>query len=652
MHFSQFGTLVYLLAPVSGIAVRPHGGVPHRGVPHIPRAVSSASPSSTSAPASRIVNFAAAVPTALSNLNDSDLNITSLWTTAQCNQNSIDDATVAFIDRWYASGVPGAWDAVLGEWGNGAKNGLYRNLEFPAFVSWYFHGPEQWNCKDVGSVPCSSVVRCDEVNHPAGVFAPQSDDTKIILAIFDALTVMMGFTVSAFFSIAQGATTARVSIPRNRESGTQGPVEAPEIQEYQLKTVERTKEALNGSPQEFNGHAYANDMTYQLYTITAAFTRNNAPTVHNKLDAQNSLSSALGDIFKSWKDIESSYLKNIFSGTESSLRDLTFLIDEGKMNFMPNKLDTSKMAAELQAVFYGQLLPTAWKTASDNRGAFPRIVRTDLPCDIKSAYIPEISDYDTMTDVNSVSTRACWREKMVFLVNINEYEGGKPVPWTPLPSTSRSTLSGDKWGGITFDDIVASAMTGYEMAGSKNGYKSPTAEDIEKDTNADQYGKRIRYPGFFNIPVCEGLDKTKKSLLMQHTSNSPFWPCDAPEGFNSKGTTIHVNKGWITANAKTPVCDTFKVDDPGYGDTLSATLYGRFKAENTADSTVKATCNITFSWPKSWADIYYGEDNCMYNGNSEAIKDANGNPVCCNEDSNLTDQVTNPYMTGGSCDPL
>lgn len=35
------------------------------------------------------------------------------------------------------------------------------------------------------------------------IFAPQSDDTKIILAIFDALTTMMGFSVSAFFSVGK-----------------------------------------------------------------------------------------------------------------------------------------------------------------------------------------------------------------------------------------------------------------------------------------------------------------------------------------------------------------------------------------------------------------------------------------------------------------
>ncbi|KAJ5375563.1 hypothetical protein N7517_007569 [Penicillium concentricum] len=367
-------------------------------------------------------------------------------------------------------------------------------------------------------------------------------------------------------------------------------------------------------------------------------------SVHDKLGAQNSLDSALGDIFASWKDIESKYLKTIFSGDDSSLGDLTFLIEDGKMNFIPNTLDSAGMAAELQAVLYGQLMPTAWKTASDNVGAFPRIVTTDISCDIKSSKIPEISDYSTMTEVDSVSTRACWRNKLVFLVNINEYKGGKAAPWTPLPGTDRNNLSGDKWGGITLDDIVASAMTGYENAGNINGYKSPDTSDIEKDENASQYGKRVRYPGFFNIPVCEGLDKTRLALRKEFTSTSPFWPCDVPEGFNVKGTTIHVNKGWITANQNTAVCDTFR-----HGDTLSATLYGQFDGENTSEPTVKATCKITFSWPKSWADIYYGEDNCMYNGNSEAIKDSDGNPVCCKEDQTLTDQVTNPYLLGGAC---
>lgn len=96
---------------------------------------------------------------------------------------------------------------------------------------------------------------------------------------------------------------------------------------------------------------------------------------------------------------------------------------------------------------------------------------------------------------------------------------------------------------------------------------------------------------------------------------------------------------------------SIEVDDPGNGDTLSATLYGQFDGDNTAEFSVKATCKITFSWPKSYGDIYYGEDNCMYDGESQAIPDADGKPVCCIKDNNLTDMVTNPYVVGGACKP-
>lgn len=42
-----------------------------------------------------------------------------------------------------------------------------------------------------------------KIGELSSIFAPQSDDTQIILAIFDALTTMMGFSVSAFFSVGK-----------------------------------------------------------------------------------------------------------------------------------------------------------------------------------------------------------------------------------------------------------------------------------------------------------------------------------------------------------------------------------------------------------------------------------------------------------------
>ncbi|KAJ6177926.1 hypothetical protein N7519_008387 [Penicillium mononematosum] len=240
-----------------------------------------------------------------------------------------------------------------------------------------------------------------------------------------------------------------------------------------------------------------------------------------------------------------------------------------------------------------------------------------------------------MTDADSASTRACWRDKLVFLVNANEWDFFNQFHFTAIPGADSNNLSG------------GNAMTGYEDAGYKNGYKSPGMYEIEKDSNADKYGKRVRYPSFFNIsdiPVCEGLARTKGEIMANHHATSPFWPCDAPEGLN------HVNNRWITANGKTPVCDTFTVDDPGYGDTLSATLYGRFDGENTSEATVKAKCKITFSWPKWWGDMCYGADG-MYDGESKPFPDADGNPMCCKQDDNLTDMVTNPYVVRGACKP-
>jgi hypothetical protein len=109
----------------------------------------------------------------------------------------------------------------------------------------------------------------------------------------------------------------------------------------------------------------------QNYLKTVPANRNR---VHDKLGAQNSLSSALGDLFAAWKDIEVSYLQTIFSGDASSQNNLQALIGDGKMNFVPNRLNQNDMAAELEAVLYGQLMPKAWKTASDGAGAHPFIL--------------------------------------------------------------------------------------------------------------------------------------------------------------------------------------------------------------------------------------------------------------------------------------
>lgn len=168
-----------------------------------------------------------------------------------------------------------------------------------------------------------------------------------------------------------------------------------------------------------------------------------------------------------------------------------------------------------------------------------RYRKTDISCDNHNAQIPELHDYDIMSDEDSARTRACWNEKIVFLVNANEWDFFNQVHFTALPGADSNSLSGKNWGGITIDDIVASAMTGYETIGNnKNGYEAPGMEDVMNSTKVNSYGKVVRYPGFFNLPVCESIEQAKRTIIQNHHANSPYWPCADPEDLNKAGTTI------------------------------------------------------------------------------------------------------------------
>jgi hypothetical protein len=96
--------------------------------------------------------------------------------------------------------------------------------------------------------------------------------------------------------------------------------------------------------------------------------------VADKLGSQNSLSSALGDLFTAWKDLEVEYLESLFLGDSTSQSDLQSLIGDGKMNFIPNHLDQDRMARDLETVLYGQLIPQAWATSTKHDGLSPFIL--------------------------------------------------------------------------------------------------------------------------------------------------------------------------------------------------------------------------------------------------------------------------------------
>lgn len=93
---------------------------------------------------------------------------TGSWQIVSCSDPTIANAAAAPSSRWQAADTDDAWNAAVEAWTGGQSQSGGVSLPFSAFISNFFHGPESWNCQDVGNVPCSTVVQCDQVDHPAG----------------------------------------------------------------------------------------------------------------------------------------------------------------------------------------------------------------------------------------------------------------------------------------------------------------------------------------------------------------------------------------------------------------------------------------------------------------------------------------------------
>ncbi|KAJ5835884.1 hypothetical protein N7447_001910 [Penicillium robsamsonii] len=142
MRYTFLGASISLLYAASVTAV-----------PHSTRA--SATPSApSSTPVFRINNLLALADQA-----------TGAWKDAQCTSN-ITDATLDPIARWNAANGDDALKSALDAW---ATSGASTGLGFPEFISNYFSGPDNWNCRDIGNTACSTVLTCNQAQYPAGV---------------------------------------------------------------------------------------------------------------------------------------------------------------------------------------------------------------------------------------------------------------------------------------------------------------------------------------------------------------------------------------------------------------------------------------------------------------------------------------------------
>ncbi|KAE8423032.1 hypothetical protein BDV36DRAFT_290842 [Aspergillus pseudocaelatus] len=97
----------------------------------------------------------------------------------------------------------------------------------------------------------------------------------------------------------------------------------------------------------------------------------------------------------------------------------------------------------------------------------------------------------------------------------------------------------------------------------------------------------------------------------------------------SQATKLHVNKGYITVD-DAAVRSSIDVSPP-------VNIYARFDGSSNKEK-AKPGCKLEgASWESSYGDIYFGEDNCLYDSKGQNI-----NGQCCKPEGNLP-EVKNPY---------
>ncbi|KAE8140184.1 hypothetical protein BDV38DRAFT_280181 [Aspergillus pseudotamarii] len=89
----------------------------------------------------------------------------------------------------------------------------------------------------------------------------------------------------------------------------------------------------------------------------------------------------------------------------------------------------------------------------------------------------------------------------------------------------------------------------------------------------------------------------------------------------SQATKLHVNNGYITVD-EAVVRSSIDVSPP-------VNIYARFDGSSNKEM-VKPGCKLHANWESSYGDIYFGEDNCLYDSKGQNI-----NGQCCKPEGNL-----------------
>ncbi|KAL8712542.1 MAG: hypothetical protein Q9225_006925 [Loekoesia sp. 1 TL-2023] len=407
-----------------------------------------------------------------------------------CDDPTVKNELAFPADRWAAADGDNAWAQVTRWWTvlrDGGGNPLGSITGFVPSISWIWQGPEQWDCADIGESFCSSVVKCADADIPAAgmtltafanihifskTFAPQGPDTlKLLKLILDAFAMTYGLIGAGVWNkILRDAP-----IFKNRG----------------------------------NDHAWAKDSVNSAVSTSMTLAKDAAPGRNGYPQRPDEGAGVLVD---GWANITSTYVKNLFSGSDDAITQLGTYINKGA--WYNTDIETSLFSLQgiMENVLYGQLIPKAW----GDHAAINPVVVFQGESNVENPLTTILQDDAdrTLSNEDASKARTNYGGTTLWLLDAHDCGAKEPVArggsgscTTPfvqlLPGTDQ--LDGKQWGGVLVDDITISSFVGYQLNGNKNGYVMPeNSRFTDMNENADYpYQAGIRTPGFFSIPVCD-----------------------------------------------------------------------------------------------------------------------------------------------------
>ncbi|KAL9563853.1 hypothetical protein ACKAV7_012025 [Fusarium commune] len=204
------------------------------------------------------------------------------------------------------------------------------------------------------------------------------------------------------------------------------------------------------------------------------------------------------------------------------------------------------------------------------------------------------------------------------------------------PTTSADTEESTTDVPFFVTSTATTFSTVISISSDKPSSTSSESEESRSSTQTKPYVRTVTTDG----AICTLIEGSLDPICHPISTPTP----------NPDGTNVHVNWGCILINGF-PRCDSdagsiSNVYESSYnvasspGETYNTVLIlSGFDSSNDNHLHAKPTCQLQARWPANYGDIYFGEDGCLYDSQSNKIY----NQCCSPPDSNNSGPTTNPY---------